>query len=136
MEKIYDVKNYDDLRELWEQVPEEMVKIIKGEDDTVILSQEMSEPRFFKPQTVSCFKINWHNKTAIYREATKKDIGKVCLFWSGDDEDDDVVMTVGKLTRTDNDYYGAYCDEYNDPYKHARPLTQKERERGARLFHE
>lgn len=136
MKHSYNIKNNDDLRELWKLIPEEMVKISKGENGTVILSQESNIPDFIKPKVVSCFNIDWQGKNAIWREASDKDIGKVCLFWFGDEDEPDVKMTVGVLTRTDNDYVGIYCDEFGDAYEHARPLTNKERHRGAKLIHE
>lgn len=136
MNNSYNIINDDDLRKLWELIPEEFVKISKGEDGTVILSQESPVKEFIKPKTVSCLNIDWQGKTEIWREATRKDIGKLCLFWFGNDDDPDVEMTVGILTKTNNDYVGAYCNENDDAFEHARPMTDAEKKRGARLVHE
>ena len=59
MKHSYNIKNNDDLRELWKLIPEEMIKISKGENGTVILSQESNIPDFIKPKVVSCFNIDY-----------------------------------------------------------------------------
>ncbi len=72
-------------------------------------------------------KINWHDKTEIYRpikEATEADITKICFFW---DEEDYTTASFGILTDVDYDSIECrYLSKVKGYYRHCRRLTKQE----------
>jgi hypothetical protein len=124
-QRIFDVENEKDYTDLWDIVPENIVKIRKG-----YKSEDGYYFNFYDTNNTTGFyetlflNINWHNKTEITRpiqEATEADIGKLCYFW------DDEFKGYGILTHKDiaggKPYYLA---DDNTTYDHCRRLTKQE----------
>lgn len=80
-QKIFDTDNADDMALLWSILPEIITKLTST--DTFSIT---SDTFTFRGGII---KIDFHDKTEITRpiqEATEADIGKLCYFWDGDNE--------------------------------------------------
>lgn len=118
-QRIFDVENEKDMQDLWDILPKYYEKITK--DCMYNLHKKYGGIDAYDSFGIF-FKINWHDKTEIKRpiqeaieEATKKDIGKMCLFW------DDDVKKYGVLTEIEIYYHIGEED-----YGHCRRLTKQE----------
>ena len=90
-QRIFDIENEKDMTDLWDIVPENIIRIRKG-----YKSEDGYYFNFYDTKDTTGFyetlflNINWHDKKEITRpiqEATEADIGKICYFWDGDGED-------------------------------------------------
>ena len=122
-QRIFDVENEKDMVDLWSILPDDVVIIVKDENHGWAKNYCKFKRNDYSDKTAgTLFKINWHDKTEITRpiqeaieEATKKDIGKMCLFW------DDDVKKYGVLTEIEIYYHIGEED-----YGHCRRLTKQE----------
>lgn len=121
-QRIFDIENEKDMRDLWNILPDGIIKISPNN-----LAEETSlwsELNLFT-LPIGLIKINWHDKTEITRpiqEATEADLGKLCYFW-----DEEEFKGYGILTHKDvaggKPYYIA---DGNSTYEHCRRLTKQE----------
>lgn len=125
-QRVFDVDNEQDIKDLWDILPDDMFKIKKSPFGGCYL-MDKNEIGFYVIQS-SIIKIDWHDKNEITRpiqEATEADIGKLCAFWNDED------VYYGKLgsIRTYNGkiYYELKTHIYEDiEYLHCRRLTKQE----------
>ena len=117
-QRIFDVENEQDMVDLWDIVPDNAEKIKKSKDSKYF-------DRLYRDNgdiLVVCFlNINWHDKTEITRpikEATKADVGKLCMFWDYED-----MLHYGVLREINEE--SIYKDGVN-LWKHCRRLTKQE----------
>lgn len=122
-QRIFDVENEKDYADLWDILPDDVVRLKKNEPNTAYCVYEYSD--------LSCFinkmlKINWHDKTEITRpiqEATEQDLGKLCKFW-----DYEEVFSFGILNKIEVDF-GKEEKLYRyrgGAFSHCRRLTKQE----------
>ena len=121
-QKVFDVHSDKDLEELFDILPDRIDKIkeIKLSASIRWLANDGS----FIPQDL--FNINWHDETIIYRpikEATSKDIGKLCIFWNKE-SDLPHYARLFEIKDVKPCKYVAVNDD--NTYLHCRKLTQKE----------
>lgn len=116
-QKIFDINNEKDIKQLFEPLNEEVQKICYVDGEVRFLDKNGN---FI--QSTDLIDINCSNGTIITRptqenikEATKEDIGKVCLFW------DDDIKKYGVLTEIEIYYHIGEED-----YGHCRRLTKQE----------
>lgn len=126
-QKIFDVENEKDMADLWDILPDDIIKVKQRFAD--------GSGTVYVTKTGSCvfdemkiIKINWHDKTEITRpiqEADKADIGKLCYFWNDDDPPE-----YGQLLyvySSPEDREGKYQQGHNDgSWPHCRRLTKQE----------
>lgn len=122
-QRIFDIENEQDMKDLWSILPDEAYEIKKF----------MDCPMWYKKTgdmvgNVECLNINWHGRTEITRPiqvATEKDIGKLCAFW-----DDKEPPIYGVLTRVRQHVSTLNIFQYQfnseDFYTHCRRLTKQE----------
>jgi hypothetical protein len=128
-QRIFDIENKKDYTDLWDIVPENIVKIRKG-----YKSEDGYYYNYYDTNNITGFYetafliINWHDKTEITRpiqEATEADIGKLCKFWSDETEED----VFGKLKEIDNKVTNYKYRMSGDEclwFEHCRRLTKQE----------
>lgn len=126
-QRVFDRENEKDMADLWDILPEEVVRIYLEQIECFESPRCMVD---FSDKSKDFFtkyiKINWHDKTEITRpiqEATEQDAGKICAFW-----DDDGTRAYGLLSdliieESEDRKYGC-C--YGKRWEHARRLTKKE----------
>ena len=121
-QRIFDVDNEKDMADLWDILPDDVVRIsvVNKVEDIIYIEFEEDE-------TMSAlFKINLHGKTEITRpiqEATEYDKGKLCKFWRGNE----TCCHYGILFGIDKGCSkGKYMMSYSDKYSHCRRLTKQE----------
>ena len=122
----FDVHSNKDLEELFDILPDRIDTIRRIDNkNNVYHDCWIANDGTLIPQDL--FNIIWHDETVIYRpikEATSKDIGKLCYFWEGKD------FAVGTLKEIgDDSTCDVYCMEDGRSgiwFTHCRRLTQKE----------
>lgn len=87
-QRIFDIENEKDYADLWDIVPEEVVKIVKDgryKDDKYSKYKRKDGSDYTAGRLLN---INWHDKTEITRPVDYKSmIGCVGWFWDNDDEE-------------------------------------------------
>lgn len=120
-QRIFDVENADDMEDLWDILPDKIIKITKPEIKGFPCFSGYDSIR-----TSDLIKINWHDKTEITRpiqEATEADIGKLCIFWDSEDG----IRTYGILQSIGSSAYRLQNTyPYSECYHHCRRLTKQE----------
>lgn len=122
VQRIFDIKNKQDMWDLWNIFPHNINRIIRYSDKIYTFFED--EIFVFE---CTWLRINWHDKTEITRpiqEATEADIGKICVFWNEDN-----VESYGILTNTryvTNNTIVAYIKNGYDKFEHCRRLTKQE----------
>ena len=122
-QRVFDVNNEQDMKDLWDILPEYYEKITK--DCMYNLYKKYGGIDAYDSFGIF-FKINWHDKTEITRpiqEATEADIGKLCRFWNSDGGliYYGILQSIGSETfRLQNKY------PYSECYHHCRRLTADE----------
>lgn len=120
-QRIFDIENEKDMQDLWDILPECIVKIKKNKGYNTYSSRNIGD--FYETEML---KINWHDKTVIIRpiqEATEADIGKLCYFWEKD-FDKHFVGLLGFIDNaSDNKKYQMHAGYW---WSHARRLTKQE----------
>ena len=85
-QRIFDIKNEKDMADLWDILPEEVVKIEKDKLNTEYCVYICSSLAIHKTKIL---KINWHDKTEITKPIDYESmIGCVGWFWDNDDEEE------------------------------------------------
>lgn len=121
-QRVFDIENEKDMADLWDILPDEMLKIKKSNFDGCYLVDK-NEIGFYVIQS-SIIKINWHDKTEITRpiqEATEADIGKLCKFWNNAG-----LNAFGVLSNIYNGENDNYKMSYGGYWEHCRRLTKQE----------
>ena len=121
-QRVFDIKNEQDIQDLWSILPDWAQKIKKNKSD------HQYAGIFAKNDAIaidSCIlNINWHDKTEITRpiqEATEQDIGKLCYFWDGDKNKKFIGIFRRKTLQ------GKYICDFNGwIFHHCRRLTKQE----------
>lgn len=128
-QRIFDVENEKDMADLWNMLPDDVVRIYLEQIECFELPRCMVD---FSDKSKDFFtkyiKINWHDKTEITRpiqEATEADIGKICAFWSIEE------IFFGELRHIENTDAGKYYEMSapvagNIDFLHCRRLTKQE----------
>lgn len=122
-QRIFDIENEKDMQDLWSILPIDIIRINKRETKNTFWGE-----LFYENIPSSFISINWHDKTEITRplqEATEADIGKLCYFWDGNDEN--YHKQIGLLTkiRTDTSIF-KYILAESVCFAHCRRLTKQE----------
>lgn len=120
MQRVFDKDNEKDMADLWDILPDKVSEIRKNVDMATCL---FVESNYFGSIPAEIIKINWRNKTEIFRpvrEATKEDIGKLCKFWDKKEERESIVILSGF------EYDGAFVDNHSWCWSHCRRLTKQE----------
>lgn len=126
-QRIFDVENEKDMTDLWDIVPDNIIRIRKG-----YKSEDGYYFNFYDTKDTTCFYettfliINWHDKTEITRpiqEATEADIGKICAFWE-DGYNKPVYSELHSIEPNTTYKYIAVMD--SNGYEHCRRLTKQE----------
>lgn len=126
-QRIFDIENEKDMRDLWKIVPDGVHKITQGAYSDV--NTYWVGERYSFDSTL--IKINWHDKTEITRpiqEATEADIGKLCAFYEEPAKTDDKpYIYYSVLHKIENQsintwFYTDRCDYFT----HCRRLTKQE----------
>ena len=124
-QRIFDVENEKDMADLWDIIPENIIRIRKA-----YKSEEGYYYNFYDTKNITCIYetafllIDWHDKTEITRpiqEATEDDIGKLCYFWEKNFYHYGILTSIG--TDSGKVYY-----VYDDCLQcnHCRRLTKQE----------
>ena len=118
-QRIFDVENEKDMSDLWDILPDKIIKITKPEIKGFPCFSGYDSIR-----TSDLININWHDKTEITRpiqEATEADIEKICAFWDTDYEHPNYGLFLFKTK--DGLFVGR---DMSFRYKHCRRLTKQE----------
>lgn len=126
-QRVFDVENEQDMKDLWDILPDDIEKICleeaNGYNKFCYKKVGACEHSFSSLRLIA---IDWHNKTEIHRpiqEATEADIGKLCAFWNFDGEE----LTCGKLYSVkETKLTTSFSLEGLATYLHARRLTKQE----------
>ena len=126
-QRIFDVKNEQDVVDLWDLIPDEINDIHKDLYGTpVYFIKTLSTPSEIAAP-IGLIKINWRDKTEIHRpfkEATKDDIGKLCKFW---DKVDYSAIGILRDVATNGSWRRFVMEsKENGYYKYCRPLKYEE----------
>ena len=126
-QRIFDIENEKDMADLWDIVPENIVKIRKGYKSEDGYYYNFYDTNYIEGFYETAFLIiDWHDKNEIKRpiqEATEADIGKLCYFWKKD-FDKNFVGLLGFIDNTSpNKSYQMLCGYW---WPHARRLTKQE----------
>ena len=123
-QKIFDTDNAEDMALLWSILPEGIERISSTTNEyNTLWSKSGIDYANIKSGIIL---INWHYKTKITRpiqEATKDDIGKLCVFWDSEDgiRTYGILQSIGTTAyRLQNTY------PYSECYHHCRRLTKQE----------
>lgn len=122
-QRIFDVKNAEDMALLWDILPDDVYKIKKEEHNRFNALMYFLDGHSIRPYLI----LNWHDKTEIVRpiqEATEADIGKLCKFWTGKDFAIGILEIIGDKSSLD-----VYCMEDSRSgvwFAHCRRLTKQE----------
>lgn len=126
-QRIFDIENEKDYTDLWDIVPDDTNKIVKGAYQASLCDKN-GKWIFTVPH--SLIKINWHDKTEITRpiqEATEADIGKICYFW---DDSEDYSKQIGLLSEIKtNNHIFKYVLADTVCFAHCRRLIKQEAEK-------
>ena len=133
-QRIFDVENEKDMQDLWDILPDNIVKIKQRfQDGSGIVYYTTTGSCVF--DSMGIIKINWHDKTEITRpiqEATEADIGKLCYFWDYDDED--YSKRIGLLTRIYNNQEYTYTMSKGESFNHSYQRRTRYCERNRRII--
>lgn len=110
-QRIFDIENEKDMQDLWDILPDKIVRIFLEQIQCFDRPRTMVEyldtqKDFF----TSLITIDWHDKTEITRpikEATEQDIGKLCMF-SYPQEDVSKVIGILRNIKKTNDGKNCY----------------------------
>lgn len=105
-QRIFDIKNEKDMQDLWDILPDDIVRIYLEQIECFELPRCMVD---FSDKSKDFFtkyiQINWHDKTEITRpmpEVTKQDIGKLCMFSYPQEEESKVIGILRNIKKTTN----------------------------------
>ena len=125
-QRIFDVENEKDMQDLWDILPNGILRIVKDLTDEGGPFNRYYAKDYCYGGT-SFININWHDKTEITRpiqEATEQDMGKLCYFW----DNEGLADTKGILGSIETEYGEKhyYLDNIDVYFEHARRLTKQE----------
>lgn len=130
-QRIFDVDNEKDMADLWDILPDDIEKIeVEEANGYNRFCYKKVGPCEHSISSLKLIAINWHDKTEITRpiqEATKVDIGKICVFYDRFDETDDepdIYAVLHKIENQGNNTW--FYTDRGDYYAHCRRLTRKE----------
>ena len=126
--RIFDVENEKDMQDLWDILPDKIVRILLEQincfpEPRTMVEYLNTQKDFF----TSLIAINWHDKTEITRpiqECTEQDIGKLCYFWSADNPNDKAYGILSSIGTENGEKYYTIDDACF--YEHCRRLTKQE----------
>ena len=132
-QRIFDVEKEKDMQDLWDILPDDIEKIEVEEAN--------GYNRFCYKKVGACehnisslklIAINWHDKTEITRpiqEASKADIGKLCMFYYPQEDVSKVIGILRKIKKTTDgkNCYNMYGSKLW--YIKCRRLTKQEIEK-------
>lgn len=131
-QRVFDVNNEQDMKDLWDILPDWADKITRGEETHTFDIIWCSE---FNGSHRCLIKINWHDKTEITRpiqEATEEDIGKLCRFSLSEKTRCSISLIeehdmFGILTEINNNgAHTLYLKDRDIWFNHCRRLTKQE----------
>ena len=117
-QRIFDVTNPQDVKDLFDILPDKITKIVRNLN--VFECYDKDENYIYSCQI---FSINWRNKTKITRPVDESEwVGCLCWFWDRNPEE----KYLGFLKKIDRDYYGPYEEVGGYCYKNCRPVRRDE----------
>ena len=118
-QRIFDVDNPQDVKDLFDILPDDVQEIQRGIDKTV---------KFYNRKGLSIsfsdvLAINWRDKKEIIRPVDEsKWLGCLCWFWDGDLK----YKSLGFLKKIDREYFGPYEEVGGACYSNCRPVRRDE----------
>lgn len=131
MQKVFDIDNEEDMKLLWDILPDETIKARKVKTGIEFLDKD-NEPCLYIHDGdggVSIIKINWHDKTEITRpiqEVTEQDIGKICMFFNSLSNSKYYGVLIELRETVAGTRYVAQSCNGTHPFIHAYRLTKQE----------
>lgn len=123
MQRVFDVENEKDMQDLFDILPDDILKIEKDvTDEGNQCDVYIGKDYYCRPLFIN---IDWHDKTEIKRpmpEATEADVGKLCIFY----DDLKCKPSYGILEAIDKARSDFKYLKFNCLYKHCRRLTKQE----------
>ena len=119
-QRIFDVDNPQDVKDLFDILPNAVKKIYKYTPTNEIKFYDKDGEYI---DSCSHIRVNWHGKTLITRPVDETQwVGCLCWFWDGNPEE----KYLGVLKKIDRDYYGPYEEVSGKYYKNCRPVRRDE----------
>lgn len=127
-QRIFNVKNEKDYADLWDIIPESIVKIRKGYKSKDGYYYNFYDTKYIEGFYETAFLIiNWHDKTEITRpiqECTEQDFGKICVFWNFAEKP--IVSILLGFNDDAESEYPFVSQKKLEAYRHCRRLTKQE----------
>ena len=120
-QRIFDIENEKDMQDLWDILPDDVIRLKKNEPNTEYCVYVYSDLANF---ITKMLKINWHDKTEITRPVDyERMIGCVGWFWD-DSKADDTPPCLGVLTAIAGGEYYTQVETWG--YDNFRPAKKSE----------
>ncbi len=124
-QRIFDIENEKDMQDLWNILPDDVVRIKPAMGVANRIEYEDYE------RDTTLLAIDWHDKTEITRpmsEATKEDVRKLCFFWDKSDYETAEFGILDHINygRINSDIICEYVTTLHKSHKHCRRLTKQE----------
>lgn len=117
-QRVFDVDNPQDVKDLFDILPDGVKKIYK---DTPTNELEFYDKDGEYIDSCAHIRVNWHGKTLITRPVDESEwIGKLCWF----QEEKGTMPFIGVLESITGDKYK--CEAYLTPCKVCRPVRRDE----------
>ena len=118
-QRIFDVDNPQDVKDLFDILPNAVKKIYKYTPTNEIKFYDKDGEYI---DSCSHIRVNWHGKTLITRPVDESQwIGKLCWFWT-DNEKSATIGILGRKTPGGNYQEG----KTNECYPYCRPVRRDE----------
>lgn len=120
-QRIFDVDNPQDVRELFDILPDKVKTVVQDSIDSEELELYDKDRKFI--DSCAHIRVNWRDKEEIDRPIDESEwIG--CLCWFCDDALQ--VKRLGILKKIDKDYDRAYEESNGSCYPNCRPARRDE----------
>ncbi len=120
-QRIFDVDNPQDIKDLFDVLPDKVKTVIKDTFDNEQI--ELYDRDDIYIGFCSYFQINWHNKKEITRPVDESEwVGCLCWFWDEYPKD----KHLGILEKIETDYDRPYRVPIDRGYQYCRPVRRDE----------
>ena len=120
-QRIFDMENEQDVKDLFDILPDNAIKIIKLKyADTGLMYSTSTNST---AGIMDGINIKWNRNTSIHRPVDKsKWIGCLCWLWDGDNNK----KSIGILESIDNESQCPYMNRCCAAWKNCRPVKREE----------